>query len=96
MAAWVFYLAKTGQNLLETRWNNNISAKLINEIAATTDQSKREEFAYGVQKLQYDRGGYIIWGFQDQVDGLGANVNGFIGARSLPLGFYSFQNAWFS
>jgi peptide/nickel transport system substrate-binding protein len=89
-------MSATGQNQLETRWNNNKSTRLIYQMEATLNQRKRRELAAAAQQLHWDRGGYIIWGLQQQIDGLRNEVQGMRGSRSLPLGIYGFHNAWLS
>ena len=41
--------------------------------------------------MEYDEGGYIIWGYRKQVDGYGQNVQGLEPSKYLPLGNYKFQ-----
>ena len=43
------------------------------------------------QEIEYNEGGLIIWGFRQQVDGYGANVQGLEPSKYLPLGSYKFN-----
>ena len=45
------------------------------------------------QEIEYNEGGYIIWGFRTIVDGLGPKVSGIEPGRFQPLGDYDFKNA---
>ena len=42
----------------------------------TLDKNKRAEIVHAMQKIQYDRGGYIIWSFQNSVDAYSTKVGG--------------------
>jgi len=43
--------------------------------------------------MEYNEGGYIIWGFRRQIDGYSGNVSGIKPSKYLPLGSYKFQYA---
>ena len=47
------------------------------------------------QKIEYDRGGYLVWGFKNQVDGYSAKVTGFVSDRNAPLSSFQFRLASF-
>ncbi|CCH79028.1 putative peptide ABC transporter,substrate-binding protein [Nostocoides japonicum T1-X7] len=77
----------------ETHFNNPKFAQLIATAQATTDEAKRNTLLQDAQKIEYDEGGYIIWGFRQQVDAYGAKVQGIKPSKYLPLGSYKFQYA---
>jgi peptide/nickel transport system substrate-binding protein len=81
-----------GASYNETHFDNPAFAKLIDDASRETDEAKRNTLIQDAQKIEYDEGGYIIWGFRRQVDGYGGKVQGLKPSRYLPLGSYKFQN----
>lgn len=77
----------------ETHFNNPKFAALIADAQATVDEGKRKTLCQDAQKIEYDEGGYIIWGFRKQIDAHGAKVKGIKPSKYLPLGNYKFQYA---
>ena len=77
----------------ETHFNNPKFAGLISTAQATVDESKRNESAAQAQEIEYNEGGYIIWGFRTIVDGLSSKVSGIKPGRFQPLGDYDFKTA---
>jgi len=75
----------------ETHWDNAEHRELVNTAAATLDEDKRNQLVQDAQQIEYDEGGYIIWGFRQQVDGYAANVQGLEPSKYLPLGSYKFN-----
>ena len=75
----------------ETHWDNEKHRSLVNEAARTLDEDKRADLLHQAQEIEYDEGGYIIWGFRQQVDAYGANVQGLEESKYLPLGNYKFS-----
>ncbi|TDT31170.1 ABC transporter substrate-binding protein [Naumannella halotolerans] len=75
----------------ETHFDNDSFTDLINTAASTLDEEKRNTLLQDAQQIEYDEGGYIIWGFRQQVDGYSAAVQGLEPSRYLPLGSYNFS-----
>ena len=50
--------------------------RLYAQASRTLDKNKRTALVHAMQKIQYDRGGYIIWSFQDSVDAYSKKVGG--------------------
>jgi peptide/nickel transport system substrate-binding protein len=66
-------------------------AKLVAEARRTLDPARRKELLHDAQKIEHETGGYIIWGFRDQVDAHSAKVTGFAPSKTgTPLGNYGF------
>ncbi len=80
----------------ETHWNNPQWTKLYNQTQATTDDAKRKEMNFELQKILWDQGGYLIWGFYPLIDGLAKNVQGAVPNPNNVLSNFAFQNYWFS
>ena len=49
-----------------------------------------------MQKIQYDKGGYLNWTNADWVDGLSKKVQGLKPSAAGALGNYRFLDAWLS
>ena len=96
------YLPQVAQGSLpsspfnETHWADPAFIKLIGEARATVDDTKRKQILQEAQMLEYDKGGYIIPYFSNQIDAYSAKLGGFIPPRSgFPLGNYWFKNVGF-
>lgn len=76
----------------ETHWNDAEFNNLMDRARREFDANKRNELLKAAQKIEYERGGHIIWGFKNQVDAYAANVTGFTPNRNLPLSNYEFRN----
>jgi peptide/nickel transport system substrate-binding protein len=65
----------------ETHWDAHPKfpqyKKLYDQAVATVDQAKRCDVIRQMQKLEYDEGGFIIWGFKNLTDGYSTKVGGF-------------------
>ena len=77
----------------ETHFDNSKFAGLISSAQAETDDDKRTSLLQDAQKVEYDEGGYIIWGFRRQVDAVASTVSGVSTSKYLPLGSYRFNKA---
>ena len=81
----------------ECHFDNPAYDSLYQQAIATIDESKRQELAYEMQKIDYTDGGYIIPFFPPVIDGYGANVNGLIPSKGgLSLNAYDFKQLWLS
>jgi peptide/nickel transport system substrate-binding protein len=66
-------------------------AALIAKAQAETDEGKRNSLLQDAQKIEYDEGGLIIWGFRNLVDSVSSKVQGLTHSKYLPLGNYNFK-----
>ena len=85
--------AMPGAAFNETHWDNQEFTDLINTAAQTLDEAQRTTLLQDAQELEYNEGGYIIWGFRQQVDAFATNVQGLEPSKYLPLGSYKFHKA---
>jgi len=76
----------------ETHFDDPTFTKLINDASKEVDETKRGTLIQDAQKIEYEQGGYIIWGFRNQLDGYSKQVQGLKPSKYLPLGSYKFQN----
>lgn len=109
--AWTFaqdfwatreYLPQVAQGSLpkspfnETHWADPTFIKLIQQARAQLDQTKRDEILREAETIEYERGGYIIPYFSNQVDAYSTKLTGLVQAKSgFPLGNYWFKNVGF-
>lgn len=56
--------------------------ELIIQALRQPDLQKRTPLVHEAEQIQYDRGGLLIWGFQDALDGISPKVGGIHAERS--------------
>jgi peptide/nickel transport system substrate-binding protein len=79
----------------ETHWSDTQWQSLVTQANATVDPTKRCDLVKQAEKIEYDRGGYIIWGFPNSVDAYRTGVGGFTPDKSgIPLTSFGFRNVW--
>jgi peptide/nickel transport system substrate-binding protein len=109
--SWVFaqdfwatrsYLSQVAQGSLpdspfnETHWADPEFLDLIAQARAELDEDKHIELLKAAQKIEYERGGLIVWSFSNQVDAYNTTVAGFQPAKSgFPLTNYGFGRVGF-
>jgi peptide/nickel transport system substrate-binding protein len=96
------YLSQVAQGSLpdspfnETHWEDPEFLDLIARARAELDDERRTELLHEAQRIEWERGGYIIWSFSNQVDAYSDTVGGFHPARSgFPLTNYGFGRVGF-
>ncbi|MEU7861390.1 ABC transporter substrate-binding protein [Nonomuraea sp. NPDC049141] len=75
----------------ETHWADKTFISLIKRAGRELDDAKRTDLLKQAQKIEYDSGGHIIWGFRNQVDAYSSKVTGFVPDKNLPLSNYQFR-----
>lgn len=71
---------------------NELYAKALAEL----DDAKRCDIAKQMQKIEFERGGNLVYAFASVVDGISSKVGGFVPDRyGLPLSSYNFARAYF-
>jgi peptide/nickel transport system substrate-binding protein len=95
------YLPQTAQGSLpdapynETHWADREFIGLVKQARATVEEAKRRELVRRAQQIEYERGGYIVWGFPNQVDAYTTKVAGFVPDKGgIPLTSYGFGRVW--
>jgi peptide/nickel transport system substrate-binding protein len=81
------YLLQTASAVLKTAPFNEIHwdqyenyakfESLYKQAVRTIDEKKRHEIMREMQRMQYNDGGHIIWGFKNLTDGYSAKVSGY-------------------
>jgi peptide/nickel transport system substrate-binding protein len=75
----------------ETHWADPQFISLIDKAQRELDATKRTQILQDAQKIEYETGGNIIWGFKNQVDAYSSKVTGFVPDKNLPLSSYQFR-----
>ena len=80
----------------ECHWNDARFGALVGQARGELDATRRIQLLREAQKIEYDSGGYVVWGFKNQVDAYSAKVTGFVPDRNLPLSSFQFRTVSFS
>jgi peptide/nickel transport system substrate-binding protein len=80
----------------ETHWLKPSYDKLVADARMTVDVKKRHELWVASQKMLWDQGGYLIWGFLNNLDAYSSKVHGLVPSAVRPLGWYDFTNVYFA
>lgn len=62
----------------ECHWKDAQWQALINQAFKTVDETKRNELISEAEKIEFDRGGYIIWSFNDSLDAHSKKLQGLV------------------
>lgn len=96
------YLSQVAQCTLpdspfnETHWKDPEFLDLISRARAELDEAKRADLLKQAQAIEHERGGLIVWAFNNQLDAYSTTVGGFEPARSgFPLTNYGFGRVGF-
>ncbi len=86
----------------ETHWpdtKDNKFLSLYQQALKTVDRENRASIMHEMQKMEYDNGGYIIWGFSTLLDGYSTKVKGLKPGDKgvLPLNAFGhgYRTIWF-
>ena len=81
----------------ETHWPDSKHQNflsLYNKAKKTADRKKRFAIEHQMQKMEYDAGGYIIWGFNNRLDGYSSKVKGLKTGYKSTLALNQFGNGY--
>jgi peptide/nickel transport system substrate-binding protein len=78
----------------ETHWKSKEWNDLLFKAIGEPNKAKAQALWNQVQKIQYDKGGYLNWTNADWVDGLSKKVQGLKPSAAGVLGNYRFLDAW--
>jgi len=79
----------------ETHFNDPTFNALIDQAKREPDPAKRTQYVQDAQEIEYNTGGFIIWGFKRQLDAYSNLVQGLNPHRYLPCSNFGFKSASF-
>ncbi|SAL53639.1 extracellular solute-binding protein [Caballeronia udeis] len=79
----------------EPDWTNNDFDKWVAQARTTFDPTKRREYFVEAQKILWNQGSYVVWGFRDLLDAKHAKVKGIEPSNQRNLGYYRFEGTYF-
>ena len=79
-------MADIGSTLRETRIRGKIDITTVEQATALWLK---------VQKIQYERGGYIGWANQNIVDAASNKIKGMVPSAFFNLGGWDYRDVWF-
>ncbi|MFT4262072.1 MAG: ABC transporter substrate-binding protein [Nocardioides sp.] len=85
-----------GASYNETQWNDPAFNALVADAMGSADESARHDKLVAAQKMLYDDGGYIVWGFAKNVDATVKGLSGITPSAIRSLGNYDFREATFA
>jgi peptide/nickel transport system substrate-binding protein len=80
----------------ETHWADPNYIKLFHQALATVDETQRAQISRELQKIDFEKGGYIIPWHNRLIDVAAANVNGMHPGVVYAMGDYDFASVWLS
>jgi peptide/nickel transport system substrate-binding protein len=87
----------------ETHWPDKADKKFLRlyaEALRTVNRKKRFEIEHEMMQLEYQHGGYIVWGFSNFLDGYSSKVHGLIhgwrGVMQLNNFGSGYRTFWFA
>jgi peptide/nickel transport system substrate-binding protein len=90
MAAWNLVLDPAGTFFAaDTDYNNKLCTQLYQTASATLDFDKRKALMLDAQRIQWNSGGYLLWGYAAWVDATRSNVRGVVPSILNPLSNYA-------
>ena len=78
----------------ETHWRDPAFDKLIRAAQGATDEATALDLWHQVQQIQYDQGGYIVWGNVDVLDAAANHVKGIAASAWFNLGGWAYRDVW--
>ncbi|MGV2052384.1 ABC transporter substrate-binding protein [Agrobacterium sp. 22-209-1] len=93
------YLAVATRSLLPSgtfntsHWNDPEFNDLHRQAVATADITKRCDIIAKMRAIEHERGGNIVWGFANVLNGYRANVNGLV-PYTVDSALYSLRSVW--
>ena len=79
----------------ETHFDDPTFNALIDQAKREPDPARRTTLLHDAQEIEYNTGGYIIWGFKRQLDAYSNLVQGLAPHRYLPCSCFGFKHASF-
>jgi len=93
----VAFSSLKGSPANETHFGDPTYGKLYKQALATVDVKKRTELAREMQRIDYEKGGYIIPFFPPTIDAYSSKVHGLKeGKTGVPFNQHNYKRVWLS
>ena len=79
----------------ETHFNDPEFIDIVTRAGQEVDDNRRYELQRQAQEIEWNRGGFIIWGFRNQVDAYSNLTTGLKPHRYMPCDAFGFKNVSF-
>jgi peptide/nickel transport system substrate-binding protein len=100
------FLLQAAQDMLPNSAENNTHwpdpqdrsyPSLYRQALGTVNRAKRCQIIHQMQRMEWERGGHLVWGFSDFVDGYNKKVQGLLPNKgTMPLNAFRFKLLWFA
>ncbi len=77
----------------KTNFNDPRFSELFAGALSESDVTRRAELVHRMQAIQHERGGILLWGFTNSLDGVGPRVGG-ISAEQTQFPTWRFEELW--
>jgi peptide/nickel transport system substrate-binding protein len=94
LGAWYELAVLSSAVWNETHWRDKSYDKLIRKAQGAPTPTAASKLWRQVQKVQYDKGGYIIWGNVNIVDAAANYVKGIVPSSFTGLGGWNYRSFW--
>lgn len=92
---WSLALLRSSKDYAnETHWYSAKTDRLYEQANAAVSTSRAAEYWRELQLEQFNEGGYIIWGYPDNIDGVAKTVGGLRPNKTGNCDFFGFRNAY--
>ncbi len=82
-----------GASFNTSNWNDEEFVGLYKKASATADTTARCDIIAKMRQIEYERGGNIVWGFANVLNGYRSNVHGMV-PYSVDSALYNLRNVW--
>jgi peptide/nickel transport system substrate-binding protein len=85
-----------GEPYNETHFRDEEWSRLIGEAVRTVDDKQRWELIRQAQQVEYERGGYVVWGVGNLLDAYSSKIEGLTPDAIAPAGSHNFRTVRFA
>jgi peptide/nickel transport system substrate-binding protein len=89
-------LPEPGTPYNETHFRDDEWSRLAEEALRTVDETRRWELIRQAQVVEYERGGYVVWGVGNTLDACSTGIQGLTPDAIAPAGSHDFRKVHFA
>ena len=94
ISTWMNFAVLSNSPYNETHWRRPDFDNMVRAAEAETDTTKAQTLWDDAQRVLWNEGGYLAWGFQPYLDALSPSIRGARGNDYFNLGNYDFRTWW--